>query len=500
MPIRRRYLSLVAVTLAGWVLLPAQDEALDLDWSLFREPGGDSRLEVYLGIPTTHFTAARGEQLAGGRVTGLVMLKKRRQITVFREFTVANLWARDELSVQGNVARQAEFILSPGEYQLQVVMEDNTGRQLERSIDVTVPAYKAAALAISDVQLAHRVRRGAAVGDYAKRGLSVWPHAGVTYGLGRPLLWYYAEVYGLAPGDTVESRAALWQDTVRVITLDPKSSQASGVSSTEWGAIDISALPAGGYQLTIAVTVGGETARSVKPLQLVSAAAVPDTADTTDVLTNLEDSELATLVRALIRLGPPAKAARPLADNVDADRLQLRDQAERLAAVQDRDPSDYLAQLVLVWPQVVRYELGRRAGARLTPQGKVMLAYGLPASVATHPATTLLREYHVWDYPATDTARQVVFMDRQGSGRLSLVHNGLPGGESHAHWARELPWIAPPVDTVATPVEEPELPPAAPAPVDTLAVALPDTTAPVDTLPVALPDTTAPVDTAQTNR
>ena len=129
-----------------------------------------------------------------------------------------------------------------------------------------------------------------------------------------------------------------------------------------------------------------------------------------------------------------------------------------------------------------------------------MLAYGLPASVATHSATTLLREYHVWDYPAADTALQVVFMDRRGSGRLSLVHNGLPGGESHAHWARELPWIGPHADTVATPVEEPELPPAAPAPIDTLPVALPDTTAPVDTVAVAIPDTAAPIDTAQTNR
>ena len=480
--------------------LQARELPFDLDLGLFRAAGNRSRLEVYLGIDRRQITYERERGRYAAHMAGVVLLKQRGQIIDFREMAIEDVVDHLDDGPHGVIPKQATFSLEPGSYDLLVVVEDGQGNRSDSTLRVEVPAYGGLELEISTIQLASVIRRSAGWKEFYKRGLTVWPNAGAVYDDDRPLLWHYAEVYGLTPLDTVEVRTLVWRDSTEVISQAPRRAPSPSLVFCDWGAVNLSALAAGDYCLTITVSMDGDTASAMKPFRVVREA--PAAVDSGDVLAALSTAELTDFARGLSLLQPELdiQAFRSL-DSAGKRRI-IGDAGGKVARGLSQDSSLNLGELLHRWGHVKAYDRDWRGRSRLTEQGRTMFLYGPPATIETYPATSALREHQVWTFTYPDSTDppvpdkpsgpdglsgtgQFVFMDREGYGEFMLVHATVLGAVRNENWRRELSWVPVPVSTVAPPAPEVEEEGKAPTPVDTAQVE-----------PVIVDTMAAPVDTA----
>ena len=435
---------------AAVAVLQARDAPLDLDVGLFRTTDGHTRLEVYVGIHWMATAPESGLAPARSSISGVVMLKQRGQLIAFEELVVENPAHAAQPGIGGVIPRQVSFAPSPGSYRVQAVVETPGMPRAEKSMHVEIAPFEGGHLSLSSVLLAHRIRRGSRGTGFARFGVAPWPKAGAGYGTGEPLLWYYAEIYGLAPLDEVAAWTSIWRDQIEVITSGPKRTSTSGLVFPHWGALNLADLEAGEYRLGITVAVHGDTVSQSKWFHVVRDTAAPDTSQG---LILPGRRELTDLARALSSFATVAARVRYSALSEDDLRARVASAAVKLG--RGRDSTAALSDLLRNWRYVEAYERGlRRDRGRLTAQGRVLLSHGPPHRIETYPPTTLHREHHIWWYPGADSAGQAVFVGRQRSTTLDLVHATLPGLEPNADWSLELPWIPPPA--VAAPLPAPD--------------------------------------------
>ncbi len=452
--------------------LQARDLPFDLDLGLFRAEGNRSRLEVYLGLDRRWVTYERERGRYAAHLAGVVLLKQRGQIVQFREMTIDDVVDYLDHGPHGVILKQAAFILTPGSYDLQVVVEDRQGNRSDSTLQVDVPGYGGRELEVSTIQLAGLVRRSAGPKEFFKRGLTVWPNAGSIYDDDRPLLWYYAEVYGLTLLDTVEIRTGVWQNSTEVISLGSRRTPSPSMVFCDWGAVNLSALTAGDYHLSLTIAVDGDSISALKPFRVVREAPAPS--DSGDVLMGLSPAGLTDFARGLRLLPTELDPQRFRSTDSTGQRRMVEDAAREVAYGLVQDSSLHTGELLRRWRQVKAYDRDRR---RLTEQGRTIFLYGPPAAIETFPATSIMREHQIWTYTyadSTDPSGQAsrtglfVFVDREGYGEFTLVHATAPGAVRNEDWRRELPWVPVPVDERATPAAEVIEEEAAAAVVDTV--------------------------------
>src|SRR5262249_11264270 len=120
---------------------------------------------------------------------------------------------------------------------------------------VFVPAWDPAGAALSQIEPAWSIKKGEASGPFARANVSVLPNPSRTYGLYASTVRAY---YEFAPADSTASLVT----TARV--LDPKgkvlltAEPDTAKPGAQWGqvAFDVSTLPAGAYDLEVAVAGG----------------------------------------------------------------------------------------------------------------------------------------------------------------------------------------------------------------------------------------------------
>ncbi|MEE9161804.1 MAG: hypothetical protein V3U35_02435 [Candidatus Neomarinimicrobiota bacterium] len=453
MPVRASLITRLLIGLVAAVAaLEAGDTPLDLDVGLFRTTDGHTRLEVYVGIRWMEAATEGGAAASRSPISGVVMLKQRGQLIAFEELVVENPADAAEPGVGGVIPRQVSFAPSPGSYQVQAVVEVPGKPRAEKTVEVEIAPFEGGHLALSSVLLAHRIRRGAGGTGFGRQGVAPWPNAGSGYGDGEPLLWYYAEVYGLAPLDEVAAWTSIWQGQNEVISPGPKRTATSGLVFPHWGALNLAGLGAGDYRLGVTVAVNGDTVSQSKAFYVVRDTIV---ADTSHGLAPPDRGELLDMARALSSYAPVGARVRYASLSEDDLLGRVGAAAASLGREQGKDSTASLDDLLHNWRNVEAYERGlRRERGRLTAQGRVMLAHGPPDRVDTYPATTLHREHHVWWYPGTDSAGQAVFVGLRQTAALELIHATLPGLEPSTDWSRELPWIPPPAEADSLPAPD----------------------------------------------
>ncbi|MFB0515620.1 MAG: hypothetical protein ACETWG_03340, partial [Candidatus Neomarinimicrobiota bacterium] len=454
-------ITLIACLILEAVGLQSQVLPFDLDVGIYRAAGNRSRLEVYLEINRGQVTyeEVRGRYVA--HLAGVVLINQRGRIVDFREMSIDDIVERLNGAPQGTIPKQATFTLAPGEYEVQVAVEDDQGNRADSSFKIELPAHRDYVLGTSTIQLGRLIRRASREKEFFKQGLTVWPRAGAVYSRIQPLLWYYVEVYGLTPLDTVETQAVVWQDSSEAITLGPKRTPSPALVYKDWGAINLSDFTAGDYQLSFIVAVDGDTATAKKTFKVVGEELIPS--DTGDVLVALSSARLFDFASGMSMIQPELDLQQYRSGDLANRHRMIRVAVGRLAREFNRDSTTYLAELLQRWPQVKAYDPGWRARGRLSEQGRTIFLHGLPTTIETYPASSALREHHIWTFVYPDSTHQFVFVDRKGYGEFALVHATKPGVVWNENWRRELPWVP------VTPAAAPEAEVVEPAAVETVA-------------------------------
>jgi hypothetical protein len=251
----------------------------------FRDQHGAPREELYLAAPTGPLAWFDGEWLTFDAV-------------VFDEYWEEVARLSEQVPIDGAprggddrrvLVHQLETSLPPGTYQVATQVSggdaDGDGRHSlmsTRTEELEVEAFPPTGLAVSDLELAHRIgttgsgaagdgSTGASAGTFDKGGIAVIPNAPGIYVDDEPLVVYF-EIYGLTLGEGRAQydlryrirpadleKGGLWASLKNALRnksfIEAQVSEESLAESTRrYLAIDVSALEADEYQLTLTVT------------------------------------------------------------------------------------------------------------------------------------------------------------------------------------------------------------------------------------------------------
>ncbi len=416
------------------------------DYACFRE-GDSCRLEIYYALPSTDLTLTPTDSQTGGpgKYLGYVLAyldlftaegRPVDSLSKTTAFRVARADTTNELS------EILEFLVPPGSYRAYLSLWDmKSGRMGQDTLEVTVPNLTGPGLTLSSLVLARLItdkkhQPGASL--YKKGGRLIVPNPPATYSLDDPRLYFYAELYGLAPArpelKNFDLEYAILNesgDTLKSSGFHKHPKEASAVLSAS---VDLAMLPPGEYSLLLTVRdpATGETASQNKSFWLFPPSVQPPVAEeeldwfpkvTHFLLTNREKA----IYRSSNRTG------------------QLNFINEWW---QKRDPDPQTPENEYKWEAYRRFtqavdRFSRSAGARdgwQTDRGRVLMLYGEPNNIEQSPASPDNLPWQKWEYTRIASGRQglFIFADLRGLGNYELVHSTVPGEKQNPNWENML--------------------------------------------------------------
>ena len=295
------------------------------------------------------------------------------------------------------------FQLDPGEYKVEVTVEDLTGGRTSRAeSEVVVPAFAVGGLGLGDLEFGFCTdstfvplpsRRYEADLERACVRATIYDRR--TDGGTRPVKVSHlvraesGEV--VARGDTTLDVA-----TETTLYLKPKSTE----------------LFLGTYTLEVEAKEGSRSWKVERPFEI-------------ETLTLPRGQNYATVVEILSYVATDPEYEELRKARTDAERQAAWD---GFWARRDPSPDTPRNEVMIEFYRRVRFANRNFAGQSVagwrTDQGRVYIRHGAPDQIEDRPATFYDPPYQIWHY--YEMNRRYVFADREGFGRYELVY---PSGE-----------------------------------------------------------------------
>ncbi|MDZ7316479.1 MAG: GWxTD domain-containing protein [candidate division KSB1 bacterium] len=464
----------LAAMLFGATILSADDESdqarqirfyFSADYASFRAADSLVYLEFYAALDRKVLTFKRLEE-EGNKFAAefLVEAEISRQGQVLQN----RIWrSRDTLdsldthALNMTIPIIGAFTVPPDEYQLELRLTDLFGENRRQSVKFPIRAVSyQKGLVISDLQLAMSIERDAAAGSFTKNGFKVLPHPAAVYGIGMPILYCYAEIYNLAPGESEEGRK--YSVTYRVLDSDGKEAKTfpaqvrskPGESSVLVQNLNVVTLVSGTYQLEVKVrdhqtgaeakaahrffvyrpddfAAGGAAFQAMEKSQGQGSPGID--ADRYDVM---KEEELDLEFDWVRYIAKPEELSTWKKLNLAGKREFIKE----FWAARDATPGtpinefkeEYLARVRMA---NALYRGPFKDGYK-GDRGRVLLLYGKPDEIERFPSSSDAREYQIWHYYSIQGGVDFIFVDKRSMNDLELVHSTARGEIYDPDWMR----------------------------------------------------------------
>ncbi len=328
---------------------------------------------------------------------------------------------------------QTGFVLPHGEYALEVTAIDSLapGRKVSAKALVNISAYGATPT-LSDMELCKKIAPSQSKNDlFYKNGLEVVPQPEPLFGVSTsPVLFYYAELYRLAPNTSYIIKTQIVDSDGKIIYEKPREQKYTGSSGMIVDNKMVTALPSGRYNLRciVADQAGAELTKSEKAFFVlnphVQVAALSGIDQMRKEFSGLSDEELSAEFRTAQYLAlteekkifgqlTSVEAKREFLAKFWADAEQGR--ADKPAIRR----AEYLRRVKMANQE---YSALGKEGWR-TDRGRVFILYSKPDEIERYPAEVDSKAHEVWRYFSIEKGVEFVFIDRNGYGEYLLVHS-----------------------------------------------------------------------------
>jgi GWxTD domain-containing protein len=336
------------------------------------------------------------------------------------------------------------LILKPDFYDIYISLTDQEERKASLvSGELYVPAFPGEQLAISQVELALDIATAGGAGDFIKNGVRVLPNPMRTYGIDVPVLYYYAEIYGLATGSGADSTYSVQQDILSsagdVVKSYPRTvKNKPGNSAVEVSGINVVGLSPDTYFLRLTVHdhhTGQEvsnqrwfrvTAPDVAPPEMVEVAA----------LTREEADYRGNLIR-YVASDEDLKVYRNL--NLEGKARFLEEFWRRL----DPDPTtplnEFRREHMRRWNYSNQHfsQFEQNDGWK-TDQGRIYIMYGPPDDIERYPSDITRVAWERWHYYSLEGGIEFIFADLSGFDDYVLIHSTAKGEFRDPGWTDKI--------------------------------------------------------------
>jgi GWxTD domain-containing protein len=433
-----------------------QEVYFSFDYALFRDPGGESILEVYYSVPqkllyyeetSSGFEAAvKVDVKITSKLDGAEVASN-----VYRSPSIVRDTA-DKNSMQ-NLVGQVNYFLKPGTYSLTIKGSDFAN---EEKIDLFETDFIAAGnsgglLEISDIELSSSIKKSDnTTSTFYKNTLEVIPSPSGLFGKNLADMQFYLEFYELTTanvGDKYSIRYSILSLNRDTLTSVIKNFTTKATSKADYGKFKVDTLPSGSFVLSAAVigSDGAVKAEQEKKFYVF-------TKSSTAVEQNKSDGFLTS-----------EYAAMPIA--------QVDDEFEKMEYVLTDKQSDYYEELktpddkrkfiynfwkarddkpstpaleskIAYFKRVneanQKFEESFKEGWK-SDRGRIFILYGKPDDIERYPFETSTKSYEIWKYDAVEGGGECDFVELQPmTGVYWLVNSTFRSELQNQNWREQL--------------------------------------------------------------
>lgn len=432
------------------IALFAQKKPLfDLDYARFAGDDTSGIVEVYYSFYQNAFHTVQSD--ARSFIRGAIGIAIEEISTSQPYFKREYNFASPVIdSVKNNLTGVLRFRLKFGEYKFAFAVKD---LEMTDRVDTAKFAIKIAnpdksKFGISDIEVATKIEKSDNDSStFFKNTFEVVPNVSTVFGENLPVVFYYVELYNLNKDTDPELlilERVLTNDKNEEVSRKRRYIPRKNPSIVEANTVNISKLPTGSYNLTLALydSLANEIAMATKKIYVFNANIV----DT--VATKYSDNEFLSSEFAMMseeEIDEAYAQAKYIASKVEEKQWDnLKDLDGRRNFLfnfwrnRDADPATTVNEFKREYYKRIEYanqaySSFQRKGWQ-TDRGRVHIVYGRPSEINRFPSQLDTKPYEVWNYDDIEGGVEFVFGDISGFGDYKLLHSTKRGELRDDNW------------------------------------------------------------------
>ncbi|MBL0060346.1 MAG: GWxTD domain-containing protein [bacterium] len=435
---------LFSAILSALIGIASRANAAGIDVDVVYYYGDDSLTycEIYVGVQRSTLVYRHGE--ADSVIAQFsIVTSIGRNDTTFISDTLDTVDRSPTRQVQMNGAYFPyifRYLLVPSEYDLNVELLQTSGRaNTWEELRLFVPQISDS-FGSSGIALGAELAYDAAASQFTKNGVRFVPNPSLFYGSGLPMLYYYAECYGLNDNVTDDSvtvtRTVLLAESNQLAKLPATRKLAiPGKSIVIADGFPAYTLRTGTYVLNLKIEEVGKADRTVskkfyvyRPEDLAEGRETPIDNELAYVLStsgedilNTIDPDSGIVLMQHVLTKQEMRRARDM--DSDGKRNFMIDFWSKHFP---DDPDAANRHFARVHEANSRYSYLNREGWK-TDRGRVLIQFGEPDYIDRRYADAAGSDHEIWYYDKLEGGVLFVFVDQAGFGDLDLVHSTKRG-------------------------------------------------------------------------
>ena len=340
------------------------------------------------------------------------------------------------------MVQQSRFLLSRTSVVFTTTITDLYSKQVYVSTkNVIIRKIDDSYLSTSDLLLCTFLKREKEFdeGSINRNGFTIAPNPSGVFGLGRPMLYSYGELYGFNNDNgtyTLDYKIYDKQGK-EIIHRGPFIKDKPGESSVETFGMNIMGLLAGRYRLRLLIQ-DNQTDKNTfidREFFVVKEQPVDFKSNFTMILDAMDNDELKDFIDIVGYFMTESE----LQALVKSDRAEKIVQIVNFFQQRDFDTStsqnefyNRLNKYIAIADQ--QYSTRNFLGSS-TDRGRVLIVYGRPNDIESYSANEERLSYEIWEYEDSDSGYLFIFINKEdGSGMFEQIHSTHPNEFRNYRW------------------------------------------------------------------
>ncbi|MEO8210924.1 MAG: GWxTD domain-containing protein [bacterium] len=402
----------------------------NFDYAVFQDEEGIPILEVYYSVnqKSLKYIKVGNNFEAAAKISVSVVDNSNKNKIISNAYKTPSVVSdTSDEKLYKKLVGQINYSLPEGNYKLKILGTDfndpSKKDSLEREIVIT--KNETGKIRISDIELSTLINK--AQNDksiFYKNTLDVIPNPSALFGMNLNELYYYFEIYGLTENNISETFDLNYD--VTNLNNEPlisykKRVKRKAASKADYGKIKIDSLVRGSYLLKVSVTDSLDNVKSFAEKKFFifnNTAKTSSSIDQNDFLT----SEYATMSEKDVN-DEYEKMIYIMSDN-EYEKFELlstlNDKRKYLFSFwksKDLNPNSPILESKIKYFKRVdeankMYKESFGKGWK-TDRGRILIIYGKPDDIESHPLQTAKKSYEVWKYNSVQGGGECVFIELQ---------------------------------------------------------------------------------------
>jgi len=339
------------------------------------------------------------------------------------------------------MVQQSRFLLTRSNVVITTTITDLSSKQVYVSTkNVIIRKIDDSFLSTSDLLLCTFLKRENEFDDGSinRNGFTLTPNPSGVFGLGRPMLYTYGELYGFTDDGTYTLNYKIYnQQGQELIQRGPFVKDKPGESSVETFGMNIMGLLAGRYRLRLDIQ-DNQTEKNTfidREFFVVKEQPADFKSNFTIILDAMENDELNDFIDIVGYFMTESELQTLIKSNRAEKIVQITNFFEERDLDSETYQNEFYNRLNKYLAIADQQFSTRSFLGRNTDRGRVLILYGRPDDIESYSANEERLSYEIWQYEDSDKGFLFIFINKEdGTGMFEQIHSTHPNEFRNYRW------------------------------------------------------------------